>query len=196
MLRIPFVYARDNQVLLMKTPVIEGEAQFDGNGQEDSFTVIHSPTTDLTVIQEICRLVGPVKRLEKSSDEVMQAVNAAYSQGDLDASQVVDEVEETIDLSRLLQEIPISEDLLEMNDDAPVIRMINSLLKQASRNGASDIHLEAFERKSVVRFRVDGNLRDVVDMRRDLHAALVSRIKIMASLDIAEKRMPQDGRIS
>ena len=83
-----------------------------------------------------------------------------------------------------------------MNDDAPVIRMINSLLKQASRDGASDIHLEAFERKSVVRFRVDGNLRDVVDMRRDLHAALVSRIKIMASLDIAEKRMPQDGRIS
>jgi len=86
--------------------------------------------------------------------------------------------------------------LLEMNDDAPVIRMINSLLKQASRDGASDIHLEAFERKSVVRFRVDGNLRDIVDMRRDLHAALVSRIKIMASLDIAEKRMPQDGRIS
>jgi ATP-dependent Clp protease ATP-binding subunit ClpX len=74
--------------------------------------------------------------------------------------------------------------------------MINSLLKQASRDGASDIHLEAFERKSMVRFRVDGNLRDIVDMRRDLHAALVSRIKIMASLDIAEKRMPQDGRIS
>jgi general secretion pathway protein E len=185
MLRIPFVYARDNQVLLMKAPVTEGQ-QFGGGGQEDDLIVIHSPTTDLTVLQEICRLVGPVKRVEKSSDEVMQAVNAAYSQGDLDASQVVDEVEETIDLSRLLQEIPISEDLLEMNDDAPVIRMINSLLKQASRNGASDIHLEAFERKSVVRFRVDGNLRDVVDMRRDLHAALVSRIKIMASLDIAE----------
>jgi general secretion pathway protein E len=92
--------------------------------------------------------------------------------------------------------MPESEDLLEMNDDAPVIRMINSLLKQASRDGASDIHLEAFERKSMVRFRVDGNLRDIVDMRRDLHAALVSRIKIMASLDIAEKRMPQDGRIS
>ena len=92
--------------------------------------------------------------------------------------------------------MPVSEDLLEMNDDAPVIRMINSLLNQASRDGASDIHLEAFERKSVVRFLVDGNLRDIVDMRRDLHAALVSRIKIMASLGIAEKRMPQDGRIS
>jgi general secretion pathway protein E len=140
--------------------------------------------------------VGSVKRVEKSSDEVMEAINATYSQGDLDASQVLDEVEDTLDLSRLLQEMPVSMDLLEANDDAPVIRMINSILKQAIHAEASDIHLEAFERKSVVRFRVDGNLRDIVDMRRDLHAALVSRIKIMASLDIAEKRMPQDGRIS
>jgi general secretion pathway protein E len=74
--------------------------------------------------------------------------------------------------------------------------MINSLFKQASRDDASDIHLEAYDKQSVVRFRVDGNLRDVVDLKRGLHAALVSRIKIMASLDIAEKRMPQDGRIS
>ena len=140
--------------------------------------------------------MGSVKRVEKSSDEVMEAINATYSQGDLDASQVLDEVEDTLDLSRLLQEMPVSMDLLEVNDDAPVIRMINSILKQAIHAEASDIHLEAFERKSVVRFRVDGNLRDIVDMRRDLHAALVSRIKIMASLDIAEKRMPQDGRIS
>jgi general secretion pathway protein E len=140
--------------------------------------------------------VGSVKRVEKPSDEVMEAINSTYSQGDLDTSQVIDEVEETVDLSRLLQEMPVSMDLLEANDDAPVIRMINSILKQAIHAEASDVHLEAFERKSVVRFRVDGNLRDVVDMRRDLHAALVSRIKIMASLDIAEKRMPQDGRIS
>ena len=74
--------------------------------------------------------------------------------------------------------------------------MMNSLFKQASRDGASDIHLEAYEKQSIVRFRVDGDLRDVVDLKRGLHSALVSRIKIMASLDIAEKRMPQDGRIS
>jgi general secretion pathway protein E len=159
-------------------------------------TLIHGPLIDLSVLQEICSLTGPVIRIEKSSDEVMQSLNDSYAQGDLDASQVMDEVEDNVDLSRLLQEMPESEDLLEMNDDAPVIRMINSLLKQASRDGASDIHLEAFERKSLVRFRVDGNLRDIVEMRRDLHAALVSRIKIMASLDIAEKRMPQDGRMS
>ena len=191
MLRIPFTYARDHQVLLKR------QASNDIAGQEkEVFTLIHSPATDLSVLHEICRIVGSVKRVEKPSDEVMEAINSTYSQGDLDASQVIDEVEDTVDLSRLLQEMPVSMDLLEANDDAPVIRMINSILKQAIHAEASDVHLEAFERKSIVRFRVDGNLRDVVDMRRDLHAALVSRIKIMASLDIAEKRMPQDGRIS
>ncbi len=185
MVRIPFAYARANHILL-KPSAADGEFP----------TVLHSPETPLSVLHEISRLVGPIQRMEQSSAEVMEALNTAYSNGDLDAAQVVDEVEEAVDLTRLLQEMPVSEDLLEMNDDAPVIRMINSLLKQASRDGASDIHLEAFERKSMVRFRVDGNLRDIVDMRRDLHAALVSRIKIMASLDIAEKRMPQDGRIS
>ena len=191
MLRIPFAYARDHQVLLKRQSISDAAGQ-----EKDVFTLIHSPATDLSILHEICRMVGSVKRVEKSSDEVMEAINATYSQGDLDASQVLDEVEDTLDLSRLLQEMPVSMDLLEANDDAPVIRMINSILKQAIHAEASDIHLEAFERKSVVRFRVDGNLRDVVDMRRDLHAALVSRIKIMASLDIAEKRMPQDGRIS
>lgn len=191
MLRIPFAYARDHQVLLKRQSISDAAGQ-----EKDVFTLIHSPATDLSILHEICRMVGSVKRVEKSSDEVMEAINATYSQGDLDASQVLDEVEDTLDLSRLLQEMPVSMDLLETNDDAPVIRMINSILKQAIHAEASDIHLEAFERKSVVRFRVDGNLRDIVDMRRDLHAALVSRIKIMASLDIAEKRMPQDGRIS
>ena len=191
MLRIPFAYARDHQVLLKRQSISDAAGQ-----EKDVFTLVHSPVTDLSILHEICRIVGSVKRVEKSSDEVMEAINATYSQGDLDASQVLDEVEDTLDLSRLLQEMPVSMDLLEANDDAPVIRMINSILKQAIHAEASDIHLEAFERKSVVRFRVDGNLREIVDMRRDLHAALVSRIKIMASLDIAEKRMPQDGRIS
>jgi general secretion pathway protein E len=191
MLRIPFAYARDHQVLLKRQSISDASGQ-----EKDIFTLIHSPATDLSILHEICRMVGSVKRVEKPSEEVMEAIHSTYSQGDIDASQVLDEVEDTVDLSRLLQEMPVSMDLLETNDDAPVIRMINSILKQAIHAQASDIHLEAFERKSVVRFRVDGNLRDIVDMRRDLHAALVSRIKIMASLDIAEKRMPQDGRIS
>lgn len=112
------------------------------------------------------------------------------------AAQVVGEVEGEVDLSRLMQDIPAVEDLLESEDDAPIIRMINALLTQAAREGASDIHIEPFESASVVRFRVDGTLRDVVRPKKALHGALISRIKIMAQLDIAEKRLPQDGRIT
>ena len=104
--------------------------------------------------------------------------------------------ENEIDLDRLLQDMPEVADLLEAQDDAPVIRMINALFAQAARDGASDIHIEPFETHSVVRYRVDGTLRDVVSPRKALHAALISRIKIMAHLDIAEKRLPQDGRIA
>src|SRR5207244_6648793 len=100
------------------------------------------------------------------------------------------------DLARLLQDIPQVEDLLGSTSDAPVIRMINALLLQALRERASDIHFEPYEARSVVRFRVDGMLHDVIEPPRALHAALVSRLKIMASLDIAEKRLPQDGRIA
>ena len=88
------------------------------------------------------------------------------------------------------------EDLLAASADAPIIRMLNALLMQAARDGASDIHIEAYERHSSVRFRIDGSLREVVSPHRALHAALISRLKIMADLDIAEKRLPQDGRIS
>jgi len=109
---------------------------------------------------------------------------------------VVTEVEGEADLARMMQALPAVEDLLESADDAPIIRMLNALLSQAARDGASDIHIEPFERHSSVRFRVDGGLREVVQPNRALHAALISRLKIMALLDIAEKRLPQDGRIS
>jgi general secretion pathway protein E len=125
-----------------------------------------------------------------------QRISAAYAQGESSAAAVVSEVEGEADLQRMMQDLPAIEDLLETSDDAPIIRMLNALLTQAARDGASDIHIEPYERHSVVRFRVDGNLREVVQPNRALHAALISRLKIMAELDIAERRMPQDGRIS
>ena len=109
---------------------------------------------------------------------------------------MIGEVESAVDLSRMMQELPAIEDLLEASNDAPIIRMLNALLTQAAKDGASDIHIEPYERSSSVRFRVDGTLREVVQPNRALHAALISRLKIMAELDIAEKRLPQDGRIS
>jgi general secretion pathway protein E len=109
---------------------------------------------------------------------------------------VAEEFDADLDLTKLLQDVPAIEDLLESSDDAPVIRMINALLTQALRDGASDIHIEPFEQTSVVRFRIDGTLRDIVRPRKAIHGSLISRIKIMAQLDIAEKRLPQDGRIT
>ena len=125
-----------------------------------------------------------------------ERISAAYAQSESSAATVISEVESDVDLSRMMQALPAIEDLLETSDDAPIIRMLNALLTQAARDGASDIHIEPYERHSSVRFRVDGSLRDVVNPNRALHAALISRLKIMADLDIAEKRLPQDGRIS
>jgi general secretion pathway protein E len=139
----------------------------------------------------------PVRRLEQlDAGALAQRISAAYAQGESSAATVVSEVQNDADLTRMMQELPAVEDLLEASDDAPIIRMLNALLTQAARDGASDIHIEPYERHSSVRFRVDGALREVVQPNRALHAALISRLKIMAELDIAEKRLPQDGRIS
>src|SRR5216683_1944494 len=96
----------------------------------------------------------------------------------------------------LAESLPKVADLLESEDDAPIVRLINALFSQAVREGASDIHIEAFDQRSVVRFRRDGMLRDVLEPPQVVHGVIVSRIKIMARLDIAEKRQPQDGRIA
>ena len=112
------------------------------------------------------------------------------------ATQLMDDMGDGLDLNRLADEMPQITDLLEADDDAPIIRLINALLAQAIRENASDIHVEAFEEESVVRFRVDGVLKDILTPRREMHGALVSRIKVMSKMDIAEKRLPQDGRMS
>lgn len=132
----------------------------------------------------------------ENADALSQRIARVYAGGESSAAAVVGEVESAVDLSRLMQDLPAVEDLLEAANDAPIIRMLNALLTQAAKDGASDIHIEPYERSSSVRFRVDGTLREVVQPNKALHAALISRLKIMAELDIAEKRMPQDGRIS
>jgi general secretion pathway protein E len=181
---LPYGFARANQIL-----VTAAEA--------DSIEVWISERTPLRALAELARTsTARVRPLRKPIDELDAAITRAYAHGEGSAAAVVDEVEGDLDLSQLMQDIPRIEDLLEAEDDAPIIRMINALLTQASRDGASDIHFEAFEASSVVRFRIDGILRDIARPRRELHAALVSRVKIMAQLDIAEKRLPQDGRIT
>jgi general secretion pathway protein E len=186
---LPYSFARSNQTLLE-----------DGGA---GLTLWVSDATPRSAIAEIIRkfaLAGEntaqyaIQKI--ASEGLVQRISAAYAQGESNAAAVVSEVQSDADLSRIMQELPAIEDLLENSDDAPIIRMLNALLTQAARDGASDIHIEPYERTSSVRFRVDGTLREVVQPNRALHAALISRLKIMAELDISEKRLPQDGRIS
>ncbi|BCF98898.1 type II secretion system protein GspE [Paraburkholderia sp. PGU19] len=180
---VPYGFAKSGQILV-------------AHQHADSMEVWISERTTQAALAEVARNFGAVSVVRLEADELSQAINQAYSRQDGSAAQVVGEVEGEVDLSRLMQDIPEVEDLLESEDDAPIIRMINALLTQAAREQASDIHIEPFENASVVRFRVDGTLRDVVRPKKALHGALISRIKIMAQLDIAEKRLPQDGRIT
>ena len=148
-------------------------------------------------LAEVRRALGLPLRARRIDDEQFDELMAiAYNSAEAGAAALAVDLAQDLDISRLLQEIPRVEDLLESQDNAPVIRLINALFTQALRAGASDIHVEPFETRSVVRLRVDGSLRDLIEPARALHGAIVSRLKIMAQLDIAEKRLPQDGRIT
>ena len=179
---LPYGFAKANTLLL------------EDDGHERVLWATDTAST--SALGEVLRLHA-VDRVEcEDSASLAERIARVYAGGESSAATVVGEVESAVDLSRLLQDLPAVEDLLEAANDAPIIRMLNALLTQAAKDGASDIHIEPYERSSSVRFRVDGTLREVVQPNRALHAALISRLKIMAELDIAEKRLPQDGRIS
>ena len=179
---LPYAFAKAHRVLLE-----------DEGGRSTLWTC---RATSWSAIAEVRRL-HDLHGFESIDEGALHKRTAqAYAGSESDAALVVGEVESAVDLSRLMQDLPAVEDLLEAANDAPIIRMLNALLTQAAKDGASDIHIEPYERSSTVRFRVDGTLREVVQPNRALHAALISRLKIMAELDIAEKRLPQDGRIS
>ncbi|MDO8464924.1 MAG: type II secretion system ATPase GspE [Gallionella sp.] len=183
-LKIPYAFAKANGVVVtaLSDDVAEVAVRSDANSG---------------ALAELRRMLGVPLRAHRIDDgEFDELVTASYNGADGGAAALAVDLAQDMDLSRLLQEIPKVEDLLESQDDAPVIRLINALFTQALRDGASDIHIEPFETRSVVRLRVDGTLRDLIEPARALHGAIVSRIKIMSQLDIAEKRLPQDGRIT
>ncbi|GGP18055.1 type II secretion system ATPase GspE [Silvimonas iriomotensis] len=181
---VPYHYARDFGVV-------------DTEQHESSVHVLMRKGADLSALNELRRVAGRPLDVELLDQDAYEArLSELFSNAGSASASVADDLEGSLDLSRLAQELPEIEDLLETEDDAPIIRLINALLTEALRENASDLHLEPFETRSVVRFRVDGQLRDVLEPKRALHAALVSRIKVMAGLDIAEKRLPQDGRIT
>src|SRR5262245_16565910 len=182
--RVPYAFARMHGLLPLRD---EGEV------------VVVLARTDASVegIAELKRVLQrPLKTTTVNAERFAAELARVYNQASAPVAQISEDLSRDTDLARLLQDIPKAEDLLGSTSDAPVIRMINALLLQALRERASDIHFEPYELRSVVRFRIDGLLHDVIEPPRALHAALVSRLKVMASLDIAEKRLPQDGRMA
>ena len=183
---LPFAFARRFGVVLDSRPNDSG-----------AYEVAAKTQPRLSTLAEIRRITQhPTVIRIVAEDEFDQLLSAAYSQDSSEAKQMVEDLGGEMDLASLASALPKTEDLLDQADDAPIIRLINALLSEAIRENASDVHIETFDKALVVRFRVDGVMREVVRPRRELASLLVSRIKVMARLDIAEKRVPQDGRIS
>lgn len=182
--RLPFAFARRHGVILTR----------DDDGQP---LILVRPGAPHTALAEANRLSGGRARFSTiDAERFDQALNAAYQSDSAEAMQMVEGIGDDMDLASLADSVPETEDLLEQEDDAPIIRLINAILTEAVKSNASDIHVETYEKQLVVRFRIDGVLREVVRPKRALAPLLVSRIKVMAKLDIAEKRIPQDGRIA
>jgi len=186
-LLLPFAFARRFGIAIASP-----DATSDGRAE-----VVYRQLPTLSVLAEVRRYAGLPIRLRAVGDAEFESIlGAAYARDSSQARQMVEDMGDELDLASLAESLPETEDLLDQEGDAPIIRLINAVLAEAIKENASDIHLETFERNLVIRFRVDGVMREVVQPKRALAPLLVSRIKVMAKLDIAEKRIPQDGRIS
>ena len=152
---------------------------------------------DPTALIEVRRSVGvPLSVEVMAAPAFDRKFSEVYAGAGLASASSADSLNLEGGLNSLLEDIPAAADLLDPQDDAPIIRLINGLIAEAVRLGASDIHIEPFEHALIVRLRIDGVLREVLSLSPRIAAMLVSRVKVMAKLDIAEKRLPQDGRIS
>ena len=181
--KLPFTFAKHYGVLL--------------DGDSESPVIVHQGFPSAIVLAELRRVLGASFELQAVSDaEFQRRLTLGYQRGNNEAVQMAEDLGADVDLSRLADEIPEMGDLMDAEDDAPIIRLINAVLSQAVREKASDIHVETFEDRLSIRYRVDGVLSEVLSPKRMLAPLLVSRLKVMAKLDIAEKRVPQDGRIS
>jgi general secretion pathway protein E len=180
---LPYAFAKRHGVLI-------------GQIEDEQVQLLHRPDFNPGILAEISRVTGRKLSLSPAPDEQFDALLAqTYERGSDQAIAMMEGVGEELDLDQLAETLE-PEDLLEAEDDAPIIRLINALLTEAIKINASDIHIEPFESRMRVRFRVDGMLREILQPPGNIAPLVISRIKVMAKLDIAEKRLPQDGRIS
>nr|CCC42041.1 type II secretion system LspE [Legionella pneumophila] len=182
-LKIPYSFAKSNGIVV-------------GEIQENLAIVYHLPSTPLQAFAEIKRLLQCELDLKQVDESTFQQHLANIYQSKSSILDAAEGMEEDMDLSMLASQLPVSEDLLENQDDAPIIRLLNALFTQAIKQKASDIHIETYEDRVLVRNRIDGVLQEVLEIQRAIAPLVISRVKVMAKLNIAEKRIPQDGRIS
>ncbi len=190
---LPYAFARRHDVLVSDNQPAESVA----NESVNSIEVYCTDDISTQVVMELQRyLRSPLRFTIVEPARFNELLQAAYERTSTEAMHIMDDLGDEFDLSQMMQVLNEPEDLLESEDDAPIIRLINALLAEAIKENASDIHIEPYEEHLVVRFRIDGVLREILQPSMVLAPLLVSRIKVMARLDIAEKRLPQDGRIS
>lgn len=164
---------------------------------DDCVEVSHTPEVKTQILLELRRHYGvPLHIHAIEQAEFDRILQASYESHSGETMEMMEGIGDELDLTSIAESMPEPEDLLETEDDAPIIRLINALLTQAVKQNASDIHIEPFENRLAIRMRVDGVMREVLQPQRVLAPLIISRIKVMAKLDIAEKRLPQDGRIS
>lgn len=185
--RLPFSFAKRHQVVLESSQT-----------RQDCASLFYVEPLSMQVLSEVQRVTErPFLPIAISIDQFEEKLTIAYQRDSSEARQLMEDIgADNEDFFSLAEELPQNEDLLEAEDDAPIIKLINAMLGEAIKEGASDVHIETFEQSLSIRFRVDGVLREVLAPSRKLAPLLVSRVKVMAKLDIAEKRVPQDGRIS
>lgn len=182
--RLPYLFAKKQGIVALE---IEND---------QSVCLYHLPNTPLRVFAEVKRLLQCQLHLQEvNTAEFQQHLATAY-QSQSSILDATEGMEGDIDLNQLAGQLPASEDLLDIQDDAPIIRLLNALFTQAIKQKASDIHIETYENRVLVRNRIDGVLQEVLEIQRGIAPLVISRVKVMAKLDIAEKRIPQDGRIA
>lgn len=182
--RLPYTFAKKKGIIVTET---------EENG---TLCVYHLANISLQTISEVKRKLQCNLSLEEVTATEFQQYLAQVYQSQSAILEATESMEDNLDLMKLAGDVSNSEDLLDSQDDAPIIRLINALFTQAIKQKASDIHIETYENRVVIRNRLDGFLHEVLEIQPNIAPFVISRVKVMAKLDIAEKRVPQDGRIS
>ena len=169
---------------------------FPFQSEDGTLRIAVNDPLDLEVLDDLRILYdqNEIRPVLVPAREILSAINRTYGQANDTAEQIMQDLGEEADSQHLFTELEVGEDLLDETSEAPIIKLVNHIFSQAVKSQASDIHIEPYQQHLQVRFRLDGVLHNVLSPPRRLHAAIVSRIKVMARLDIAEKRLPQDGR--